>query len=82
MCAGANFNAVRCADGRVFTFGLDDVGQLGRPVPLMRDEKTDAVDVEGTFKSHLAPAQPLLQSTGLPVTCCAALGAGFCHLLV
>jgi len=75
---GASFNVALLKDGVVLTWGLGEVGELGRKAAPLRDEageyRFDAIVAE-----HLNPAQPVLKGGGaLPVI--KAVGTGMWHV--
>ncbi|KAL4161415.1 hypothetical protein PRNP1_001969 [Phytophthora ramorum] len=76
---GSAFNLARTNDGRVYSWGLGEMGQLGRKVDAeMKDSKGD-YKVEMVFREHLAPKPVMLGKDPLPVV--KAIGCGSFHSL-
>ncbi|KAG7383599.1 hypothetical protein PHYPSEUDO_003525 [Phytophthora pseudosyringae] len=76
---GASFNLVRSNDGRVFSWGLGETGQLGRKAdPEMKDSKGD-YRVDMLYTDHLQPKPVMLGKDPLPVA--KAIGCGSFHSL-
>ncbi|KAL3666092.1 hypothetical protein V7S43_008883 [Phytophthora oleae] len=76
---GASFNVVRTNDGRVFSWGLGEMGQLGRKVDAeMKDSKGD-YKVDMVYTEHLQPKPVMLGKDPLPVV--KDIGCGSFHSL-
>ncbi|DBA03336.1 TPA: hypothetical protein N0F65_004613 [Lagenidium giganteum] len=76
---GSTFNIARTNDGRVYSWGLGEMGQLGRKVITeMKDDK-DQYKTELVFQQHLMPGLVTLGSDVLPPV--KAIGCGSYHSL-
>ncbi|CEG47261.1 FOG: RCC1 domain [Plasmopara halstedii] len=76
---GSSFNLVRTNDGRVYSWGLGEMGQLGREVDAeMKDAKGD-YKVDMVYRDHLQPKPVMLGKDPLPVV--KAIGCGSYHSL-
>jgi regulator of chromosome condensation len=77
---GASFNAVLLKDGSVLTWGLGEVGDMGRPAPPLRDADGN-YQMHDIAQVHLAPASPQLKNGGkLPFI--KTIGTGMWHLFL
>ncbi|ETI36877.1 hypothetical protein F441_16983 [Phytophthora nicotianae CJ01A1] len=76
---GSSFNLVRTNDGRVYSWGLGEMGQLGRIVDdKMKDSKGD-YKVDMVYTEHLQPKPVMLGNNPLPAV--KAIGCGSYHSL-
>ncbi|EEY53266.1 regulator of chromosome condensation (RCC1)-like protein [Phytophthora infestans T30-4] len=76
---GSSFNLARTNDGRVYSWGLGEMGQLGRTVDdQMKDFKGD-YKVDMVYNDHLQPKPVTLGNDPLPVV--KAIGCGSYHSL-
>ncbi|OQR93933.1 regulator of chromosome condensation (RCC1), partial [Thraustotheca clavata] len=75
---GSSFNLARAADGHVFSWGLGEMGQLGRPVSQKIRDASGEYDLPLVFNHHLKPALVLLNGKKL---LCKAIGCGSYHSL-
>ncbi|KAG3119350.1 hypothetical protein PI124_g2498 [Phytophthora idaei] len=74
---GSSFNLARTNDGRVYSWGLGEMGQLGRKVDAeMKDPKGD-YRVDMVYTEHLQPKPVTLGNGPLPVV--KAIGCGSYH---
>jgi regulator of chromosome condensation len=80
LSCGSTFNIARTNDGKVYSWGLGEMGQLGRKV--IKDLKnTDGnYFVENVFREHLTPSLMTLDSEELPPV--KAIGCGSYHTLL
>ncbi|TYZ57713.1 hypothetical protein PybrP1_006288 [[Pythium] brassicae (nom. inval.)] len=77
---GSSFNAVRTTQGHVYTWGLGEMGQLGRAVESEMKDANGEYRVDMVFREHLTPARVTLGKDALPEV--KAIGCGSYHLLV
>uniref|UniRef100_K3WZG0 RCC1-like domain-containing protein n=1 Tax=Globisporangium ultimum (strain ATCC 200006 / CBS 805.95 / DAOM BR144) TaxID=431595 RepID=K3WZG0_GLOUD len=78
---GSSFNVVRTNEGHVYSWGLGEMGQLGREVNAeMKDATTGDYLVDMVFHDHLTPARMMLGKEPLPAV--KAIGCGSYHSLV
>lgn len=77
---GSSFNAVRTTEGHVYTWGLGEMGQLGRAVEREMKDADGEYRVDMVFREHLTPARVTLGKEPLPEV--KAIGCGSYHLLV
>ncbi|KDO24365.1 hypothetical protein SPRG_10442 [Saprolegnia parasitica CBS 223.65] len=75
---GSSFNLARAADGHVYSWGLGEMGQLGRPVSDKIRAPSGEYDLPLVFNQHLKPALVLLNGKKL---LCKAIGCGSYHSL-
>jgi len=80
LCCGASFNAALLKDGRVLTWGLGEVGELGRPAAAMKPDGAE-YDKTGVFRDHVTPGAPVLAS-GEALPAMKSVGCGMYHLFV
>lgn len=77
---GSSFNVVRTNQGHVYSWGLGEMGQLGRKVDAeMKDSKGDYL-VDMVFREHLNPGRMTLGKDTLPAV--KSIGCGSYHTLV
>ncbi|KAF0688375.1 Aste57867_19995 [Aphanomyces stellatus] len=76
--SGSCFNLARCADGHVYSWGLGEMGNLGRPASNDIRDAAGEYDVPLVFREHLTPQ--IIKLNGKPFGC-KALGAGSYHSL-
>lgn len=62
VSCGGVYNVVRCEDGRVFSWGLGECGELSRKVPPLKNADTGEYDKDGIVKYHLTPGPMMVQS--------------------
>lgn len=77
---GSSFNAVRTTQGHVYSWGLGEMGQLGRAVDSEMKDAAGEYRVDMVFRQHLTPARVTLGKEALPEV--KAIGCGSYHLLV
>ncbi|RHY32476.1 hypothetical protein DYB32_002547 [Aphanomyces invadans] len=75
---GSSHNLARCADGHVYSWGLGEMGNLGRPVAMEIRDADGEYNVSLVFNDHLTPQ--LVKFNGKSFGC-RALGAGSYHSL-
>lgn len=63
MCGGV-FNIARCSDGRVFSWGLGECGELSRKVPPLKNDNGD-YDKAAMIEHSLTPGAMLIQQAAL-----------------
>ncbi|OQR92398.1 regulator of chromosome condensation (RCC1)-like protein [Achlya hypogyna] len=78
IACGSSFNVARTADGHVYSWGLGEMGQLGRPVSDKIRDAAGEYDLPLVFSQHLTPALVLLNGKML---LCKAIGCGSYHAL-
>lgn len=76
---GSSFNLARTNDGRVFSWGLGEMGQLGRKVDQEMKDAGGEYKVDVVFQQHLQPALVTLGQDSLPPV--KAIGCGSYHSL-
>ncbi|ETV72802.1 hypothetical protein H257_12165 [Aphanomyces astaci] len=76
--SGSSHNLARCADGHVYSWGLGEMGNLGRPVSTEIRDAHGEYKLSVVFNDHLTPQ--LVKLNGKPFGC-KALGAGSYHSL-
>ncbi|KAH9102131.1 hypothetical protein AeMF1_021267 [Aphanomyces euteiches] len=76
--SGSCFNLARCADGHVYSWGLGEMGNLGRPVASEIRDAAGEYNVPLVYKDHLTPQ--VIKLNGKPFGC-KAFGAGSYHSL-
>ncbi|GMF36445.1 unnamed protein product [Phytophthora fragariaefolia] len=76
---GSCFNLVRTNDGRVYSWGLGEMGQLGRKVDAEMKDSNGDYKVEMVYKEHLQPKPVTLGKDQLPVV--KSIGCGSYHSL-
>lgn len=64
VCCGGVYNIVRCEDGRLFSWGLGECGELSREVTPLKDPATGDYDKAGMIKHSLTPGAMLIQCNG------------------
>ena len=87
VACGSAFNLALCADGAVYSWGLGECGELGRPTqPLKKPAKGDEeakYDLEHILRHHVTPGRMLLAGTAqAPVGGVKAIGCGAYHSLL
>lgn len=74
---GNAFNLARTNDGRVYSWGLGEMGQLGRKVDAEMKDADGEYKVEMVYKEHLQPKLVMLGKDQLPVV--KSIGCGSYH---
>ncbi|TMW65848.1 hypothetical protein Poli38472_003613 [Pythium oligandrum] len=77
---GASFNIVRTGNGQVYSWGLGEMGQLGRKVNAQMKNDKDEYEVDMVFREHLTPGRVTLGTDELPPV--KDIGCGSYHMLV
>lgn len=77
---GSSFNLARTNDGLVFSWGLGEMGQLGRAVDAAMKDAKDEYRVDMVYREHLQPARMTLGRDVLPPV--KAIGCGSYHSLI
>lgn len=77
---GSSFNLVRTTNGHVYSWGLGEIGQLGRNVTLKIQDDNNEYKVDVVFREHLTPGRVTLGAKEMPPV--KAIGAGSYHALV
>lgn len=80
MQCGSCFNLARTNDGRVFSWGLGEMGQLGRPVEKEMKDANGEYKVAMVYKQHLQPGLVALGKEPLPPV--KSIGCGSYHSLL
>ena len=77
---GSAFNAARRRDGSVLTWGLGEVGELGRDACEMKVAGPDGgepdYDKPAIVRDHLTPGAPRFAGTNEPIEGAKAIGCG------
>ncbi|CAH0489716.1 unnamed protein product [Peronospora farinosa] len=76
---GSTFNLVRTNDGRVYSWGLGEMGQLGRKVDAETKDAKGDYKVDMVYSEHLQPKLVMLGKDPLPAT--KSIGCGSYHSL-
>ncbi|GMF13870.1 unnamed protein product [Phytophthora lilii] len=76
---GSAFNLARTNDGRVYSWGLGEMGQLGRKVDAEMKDSNGDYRVELVYTEHLQPKLVTLGKDPLPVV--KSIGCGSFHSL-
>lgn len=77
---GSSFNVVRTSQGHVYSWGLGEMGQLGRKVESEMKDAQGEYLVDMVFHDHLTPARMTLGKDTLPAV--KAIGCGSYHTLI
>jgi len=79
---GSSVNAALCDDGKVYSWGIGESGELGRIVSDVKPNGADAgYDFHVILQDHLTPA-PMTTANGVPLSNARAIGCGAYHTLV
>jgi regulator of chromosome condensation len=84
VCCGGVYNIVRCEDGRMFSWGLGECGELSREVPPLKDSSGD-YDKAGMIKHSLTPGPMMIKQPGgslVEAKNPKSIGCGAYHALV
>ena len=69
VACGSAFNLALCDDGTVYSWGLGECGELGRPVnPLKKtvvNEEEAQYDLDGIYKQHITPGRMYYSLTSM-----------------
>ena len=91
LACGSAHNLALCANGSVYSWGLGESGELGRPVGELKfppdDEGEQEYDLKTISEQHIAPRSMLLEGGqkgggGGDVRGCVAIGTGAFHSIV
>ncbi|CAI5731448.1 unnamed protein product [Hyaloperonospora brassicae] len=63
---GSSFNLVRTNNGLVFSWGLGEIGELGREVDAEMKDSKGEYRVDMVYSTHLQPARVMLEKNPLP----------------
>ncbi|KAI9920994.1 hypothetical protein PsorP6_000900 [Peronosclerospora sorghi] len=77
---GSAFNLARTKDGRVYSWGLGEMGELGRNVDVALKDAMGEYKVDMVYTDHLHPALVMVGNEPLPFV--KAIGCGAYHILV
>jgi regulator of chromosome condensation len=82
VACGSAFNLARCDDGRVYSWGLGENGELGREVPPLKTSGKNYL-LESILKHHITPGPMFVSgSVNLEIRNAKAIGCGSYHALV
>ncbi|TDH73114.1 hypothetical protein CCR75_004261 [Bremia lactucae] len=76
---GSSFNLARTNDGRVYSWGLGEMGQLGRNVDAEMKDSKGKYKLDMVYQDHLQPKLVTFGNDSLPVV--KAIGCGSYHSL-
>ncbi|KAF4320371.1 hypothetical protein G195_006382, partial [Phytophthora kernoviae 00238/432] len=79
VSCGSSFNLVRTNDGRVYSWGLGEMGQLGRKVDAEMKDSEGEYKVDMVYTQHLTPKSVMLGAETLQAV--KAIGCGSYHSL-
>lgn len=81
VACGTSYNACVTSGGRLFTWGIGEIGELGRPAGLLRHPTTGEYQRQTIVSEHLTPKPPLLGAGGTELSGVVSVGCGAYHLL-
>mmetsp|Transcript_13263 Transcript_13263/g.18178 ORF Transcript_13263/g.18178 Transcript_13263/m.18178 type:complete len:552 (+) Transcript_13263:2-1657(+) len=87
VASGAVFNLARSADGRIYSWGLGECGELGREVPEMKKtvtidgEQQKDYDLPSILKHHITP-DFMYTAPNTPIGDVKSFGCGAYHSMV
>jgi regulator of chromosome condensation len=82
IACGSVCNLARCDDGKLYSWGLGECGELARKVPPLK--KGEEYDLEGMLRYHLTPGLMYAGegSSAVPVSNAKSIGCGSYHCFV